>query len=145
MDKKGKKLLMFVIYFTVIYSLLSFIFLKSIATPLINLWEYLIKSIFDNFFNYEPFIFVPVCSGVISIAIYLGITFAGKISFKKKLDIKWVLFSVLLIWIVNFLRLLLVLLAEKISLQVAKITHVASWFVVGLIIHSLVLKTFEKK
>lgn len=136
---------MFVIYFTVIYGVLSFIFLKTIAAPLINLWEYLIKSVFGNFFNYEPFIFVPVCSGVISIAIYLGIIFAGKISFKKKIDIKWALLSVLLIWLANFLRLLLVLLVEKISLQVSKITHIASWFVIGLIILYLALISFKKK
>jgi exosortase/archaeosortase family protein len=144
MEKERKKLLMFVIYFTVIYSLLSFIFLKSIAVPLINLWEYLIRSIFGDFFNYEPFIFVPVCSGVISISVYLGLVISANLSLEKKNDIKWVLLSVVLIWTANFLRLLLVLVSEKISLSLAKVVHVLSWFGIGVAILGLALITFKK-
>lgn len=145
MEKERKKLLMFVIYFTVIYSLLSFIFLKTIASPLINLWEYLIRGIFGDFFNYEPFIFVPICSGVISISVYLGLIISVNYSLKKKNDIKWVLLSVILIWVANFLRLLLVLVAEKISMTFAKAAHVLSWFLMGAVILYLALKTFKKK
>ncbi len=138
-----KKTINFIIYFTIIYTLLSFIFLKTIATPLINLWEYLIRSIFGDFLNYEPFIFVPICSGVISISVYIGIITSSKITLNKNSKIKWVLSSVLLLWVANFLRILLVLLAEKISLSVSKIAHILFWFTMGLVILYLILKTLK--
>jgi exosortase/archaeosortase family protein len=139
-----KKTINFIIYFTIIYTLLSFIFLKTIATPLINLWEYLIRSIFGDFLNYEPFIFVPICSGVISISVYLGIITSSKITLNKNSKIKWILLSVLLLWLANFLRILLVLLAEKISLSVSKTAHIVFWFAMGVVILYLILKTLKK-
>ena len=90
MKIKNQKYL-FIIYFIIVYTLLNILFLNTIATNLINLWEYVIKQLFGNFFNYQAFVFVPVCSGVISLSIYLGIIIAGKIAYLKKVKIKSVL------------------------------------------------------
>jgi len=142
--KIKKELTYFIIYFSIIYTILSILFLNTIASPLINLWEQVIKTIFGSYLNYEPFVFVPICSGVISIAVYLGIIISGKISLKRSVDIKLVLLSVLFIWFVNLLRLIIVILSEKVSLTFAKIVHITSWFLVGVIILYLSLETFKK-
>jgi hypothetical protein len=142
MKIKNQKYL-FIIYFIIVYTLLNILFLNTIAINLINLWEYIIKHLFGNLFNYQAFIFVPVCSGVISLSIYLGIIIAGKIAYLKKVKIKSVLYTVLLLWLVNLLRLIIVLSAEKLSLTLAKITHIVSWFIVGAIILYLALKSFK--
>lgn len=134
---------LFLIYFIIFYVILSFLLLKTIASPLINLWEYLIKYIFSDYFNYSSFIFVPACSGVISISIYLAIVFAIKYSFLKKVNYKMLFLSVLLLWLINFLRILLVLWTEKASFALAKTTHVISWFVIGVFILYFALKSFK--
>lgn len=145
MKIEKRKLIIFLIGFILIYFILSFILLKTIATPIVSLWEYIIKGIFKDYFNYEPFIFVPICSGVISISVYLGIIISSKIAKIKKIEIKWVLLSVLLIWLANFLRIILVLWSEKLGLVFTKITHNLSWFLVGAVILYLALKTFKKE
>lgn len=143
--KSKNKYISFIIYFSIIYTILSILFLKTIAQPLINLWEFVIRNIFGNFLNYDPFIFVPICSGVISIAVYLSILIAGKISFFKNSDFKRILLGVIFIWFVNLLRLVIVIMSEKVSISFAKMIHVLSWFVVGAIILLLSLKTFKNK
>jgi exosortase/archaeosortase family protein len=142
--KIKKQEYLFIFYFLIIYTLLSILFLQTIATNFINLWEYLIKIVFGNFFNYQAFIFVPECSGVISIAIYLGIVIAAKITYYKKIDIKRLLGSINLLLLANFIRLLIVLSSEKLSLSVAKVTHVVFWFLMGLVILYLAMKSFRK-
>ncbi len=145
MKLKNNAIILFLIYFIVIYGILTFLLLNSIATPLISLWEFVIKNIFKETLNYAPFVFVPICSGVISISIYISIVFSSKIAFKKILDYTRVLEVVLFMWFINLLRLVIVLGSEKISLEVAKTTHILSWFVVGVIILYLSLKTFKER
>jgi exosortase/archaeosortase family protein len=144
MKTKNKKYF-FIFYFLVIYTLLSILFLKTIGQNLINLWEYLIRVIFGNVFNYQAFIFVPECSGVISISIYLGIIFAARIAYLKRIKIKQALSSIILLIVTNFLRLLIVLTTEKLGVVVAKVTHVVSWFLIGLVILYLALNSFKNK
>jgi len=142
--KIKKKELLFIFYFLIIYTLLSILFLQTIAGNLISLWEYFIKIIFGNFFNYQAFIFVPECSGVISISIYLGIIISAKITYYKRVNLKKVLRSIIWLLVANFLRLLIVLWSEKISLGVAKVTHIVFWFLMGLVILYLAMKSFRK-
>jgi hypothetical protein len=49
-----------------------------------------------------------------------------------------------LLWLANFLRILLVLLAEKISISVSKTAHIVFWFAMGVVILYLILKTLKK-
>lgn len=140
---KLSKKYFFLIYFIILYTIVSFILLKTIAQPLINLWEYLIKSIFKNAFNYSAFLFVPICSGVISKSTYLSVVFSFNLSYKKKISLKMLLTSIILIWIANFLRIVFVLWSEKISHSFANTTHILSWFFMGVVILYLALKTIE--
>jgi exosortase/archaeosortase family protein len=140
---KINKKYLFIIYFIVLYIILSFILLKTIAKPLINLWEYLIKSVFLNYFNYSSFIFVPACSGVISTAIYLSIVFSIKYSFRKKVNYKALFKSILLLWSINLLRIVFVLWTEKASFALAKTAHVVSWFIIGIFILFFSIRSFK--
>lgn len=142
---KFNKKYLFIVYFIIFYTIISFILLKTIANPLVNLWVFLINSIFKNYFNYAAFIFVPICSGVISKSIYLSIILSIKIAFKTKIKIKWVLLSIIFIWVANLLRILIVLFVEKTSYSLAKTTHIVFWFIMGLIILGLSLKTIKKE
>jgi exosortase/archaeosortase family protein len=140
----NKKTYLFLLYFIVLYSFLSIILLKTIGEPLIVFLEMIIRSIFKDLINYEAFIFVPICSGVISISIYLSIVFSWKYAFKKKVRYMVVVGSVLFLWLANLLRLVMVLFSEKVGLTFAKTMHVTSWFLIGAIILYLSLNSFKK-
>jgi exosortase/archaeosortase family protein len=139
-----KKTYLFLFYFIVLYSFLSIILLKTIGEPLIVFLEMIIRNIFNDLINYEAFVFVPICSGVISTSIYLSIVFSWKYAFKKKVKYMVVVGSVLFLWLANLLRLVLVLFSEKVGLAFAKTMHVASWFLIGAIILYLSLNSFKK-
>ncbi len=139
-----KKTYLFLLYFIVLYSFLSIILLKTIGEPLIIFLEMIIRGIFNDLINYDAFVFVPICSGVISASIYLSIVFSWKYAFKKKVRYLVVVGSLLFLQLANLLRLVLVLFSEKAGLTFAKSMHVASWFLIGAIILYLSLNSFKK-
>ncbi len=134
------KKIKFILYFIISFIVFLFIGLKVLAQPLIHLQVLLIKIIFGSFFNYLSFVFVPECSGIVSISAYLSIILAFKLV-KIKASTEIVLKSVLFLFIINIIRLIVVLFSEKISFVFAEIVHIISWFIIAVIIFWLVIKS----
>jgi hypothetical protein len=60
----------FIIYFAIIYFAAIFLLINNLGRWLIDIQILLIKTIFGTYFNYNLFVFVPECSGLISIITY---------------------------------------------------------------------------
>jgi len=134
----------FIIWFVIIYSVLLLIGLKWFGNALIKLDTLVIKQVLGNIINYNSFIFVPECSGVVAIYAYLAIVL-GLIIVKYKVDWKWIINSVILLGIWNIIRIIIVVLSEKISFSLAQVLHVTFWFITGIIIVLLAIKSLKKK
>ena len=134
----------FIGWFIVFYAILLTIGLKLIGNTLIRLDISIIKSIFGNIINYNSFIFVSECSGVVGVSAYLSIVLA-LVVVKYKIDWRWVIGSIVLLSIWNIIRISIVLYSEKASFQLASFLHVTLWFVTGVIIVLLAIKSLKKK
>lgn len=135
----------FILWFLIVYLVLNFTLLKFFGKPVIGFWEWLIKIIFGNYFNYQVFVFVPLCSGLMSVCIFLSVLIAYSLAYKKKVKINLSFFGVLFLLMANFLRLILVLLSEKVSFLFAKVMHVLLWFGMGGLIFGLLLWIVRKQ
>lgn len=141
---KQKQNIIFIVSFIVIYSLLLFVNLRYFANHLILMQVNLIKNLFGGVFNYNSFVFVAECSGVVSISTYLSTILALLVTkVKGYFNFKILLFTASLL-VINFLRLIVVLLSEKVSFGFAKFTHIFFWFVMGGVIIIFILKSREK-
>jgi exosortase/archaeosortase family protein len=134
----------FIIWFVIIYSVLLLIGLKLFGNALIKLDTLIIKQVLGNIINYNSFIFVPECSGIVAISAYLAIVL-GLIIIKYKIDWKWIISSVVLLGIWNVIRIIIVVYSEKISFTLAQVLHVTLWFITGIIIVLLAIKSLKKK
>jgi len=134
----------FIISFVIIYFLLLFISLRYFANHLILIQINLIKNLFGGFFNYNSFVFVAECSGVVSITAYLS-AILGLLVVKVKgyFNYRVLLFTVSLL-VINFIRLILVLFSEKVSFDFAKFTHIFFWFIMGIAIIFFILNSRQK-
>ncbi len=133
----------FIIWFVVIYSVLLLVGLELFGNALINLDTWIIKQVLGNIINYNSFIFVPECSGVVAISAYLAIIL-GLIIVKYKIDWKWIIGSVVLLGVWNIIRIIIVVIAEKVSFSLAQVLHVTLWFITGIIIVLLAIKSLKK-
>ncbi|MEI8364507.1 MAG: hypothetical protein WCF78_03555 [archaeon] len=133
----------FIIWFVVIYSILLLVGLELFGNALIKLDTWIIKQVLGNIINYNSFIFVPECSGVVAISAYLAIIL-GLIIVKYKIDWKWIIGSVVLLGVWNIIRIIIVVIAEKVSFSLAQVLHVTLWFITGIIIVLLAIKSLKK-
>jgi exosortase/archaeosortase family protein len=129
MKKKDK--IIFVISFAVFYSLLLILGILVFGNLLLGIEEKIIYLLLGNSVNYNAFDFVVYCSGIVSIAAYLGVIF-GFLVVRIKPVLKVVIASIILLWVINLLRIIIVLLSEKIGLE--RSTHVLSWFLMGAVV-----------
>jgi exosortase/archaeosortase family protein len=130
----------FIIYFILIFIVFLFVGLNFFAIQLIDFQVMLIKNILGSIFNYASFIFVAECSGIISISVYLSVILA-LVAIKIKVNRKMILISIICLFLINILRLIIILASEKVSLLCAQIIHTLSWFLLIGIIFWLILKT----
>lgn len=129
MDKKQK--IKFLVVFIVAYALLLLLGIFIFGKVLVGVEEKIIRLILGTSVNYKAFDFVVYCSGIVSVSAYLGVI-TGFLATKHKVNYKVVLASVLLLFFINLLRIMLVMLAEKIGWQHS--VHVISWFLMGIAI-----------
>lgn len=129
MDKKQK--IKFIVVFIVIYALLLLIGVFVFGNALVGLEEKIIHFLLGNSVNYEAFEFVVYCSGIVSVSAYLGVI-SGFLAIKQKVKSKMVWVGVILLFLINILRIMLVMLSEKVGWH--HTTHVMSWFLMVLVI-----------
>lgn len=140
MNKKDKML--FVISFAIFYALLLIIGIFVFGNFLVNIDETIIRFILRDFVNYEAFEFVVYCSGIVSISAYLGVIF-GFLMIRIKPVLKVVLASTILLWSINILRIIIVMLSEKLGWHQA--LHITSWFFMGAVVVWLIKISILKK
>ena len=131
----------FVISFIISYILLI-ILLNPIGQKLVLFQKDLIYLLFGDYLNYQNFVFVPFCSGLISLSVYFSVIIGLKI-IKIKTKNSIIFLSIASLLLINILRLILILVIEKISnsILLTEITHIFSWFFMAVIILLLIKKT----
>lgn len=138
MDKKQK--IKFIVVFIVIYALLLLIGVFVFGNVLVGLEKKIIHFLLGNSVNYEAFEFVVYCSGIVSVSAYLGVI-AGFLAIKQKVKSKMVWVGVILLFLINILRIMLVMLSEKVGWH--HTTHVMSWFLMVFVILWLIKKSLK--
>lgn len=130
----------FIITFIIIYIVLT-LTTTPIGEKLIIIQRDLIFLVFGNYFNYHNFIFVPFCSGIVSISVLLSTIISFKV-IKKKISFFWTILSIILLFFINIIRLIFILFVEKISNSyiLTEVGHVLSWFFMAIIIIILIKK-----
>jgi len=140
----------FIISFFIFYSVLLLIFLKlSVNNQLISNYLLLFEKNILYLINHallstQAFVLVPECSVVVSISVYLALVFALA-SIKRFTNWLIVIKNILIIWLANLLRILIILLIGESNLSLAKVLHVILWFILGLLVFWLVYINEKRK
>lgn len=140
MNKKQK--IKFILVFAAAYALLLLLGVFVFGSLLVGIEEKIIHLLLGSSVNYQAFDFVVYCSGIVSVSAYLGVI-AGFLALKQKTNYKVVLASVLLLFLINLLRIMLVMLSEKIGWHQG--VHMMSWFLMALVIVWLIKISMKKK
>lgn len=140
MNKKQK--IKFILAFAVAYTLLLLLGVFVFGSLLVGIEEKIIHLLLCSSVNYSAFDFVVYCSGIVSVSAYLGVI-AGFRVVKQKTNYKVVLASILLLFLINILRIMLVMLSEKIGWH--QTVHVISWFLMALVIVWLIKISAKRK
>ena len=130
-----KEKIRFILVFFVSYFLLLAVGVFIFGNFLVGLEEKLIFWLLGNGVNYEAFDFVVYCSGIVSISAYLGVVVALK-AIKQKQSWTPILLSIIVLFLVNLLRIMIVMLSEKGGLH--QQTHIISWFLMLFVVVWLV-------
>ena len=140
MNKNNINKIKFIITFIIIYIILT-LTTTPIGEKLIIIQRDLIFLVFGNYFNYHNFIFVPFCSGIVSISVLLSTVISFKV-IKKKISFFWTILSIILLFFINIIRLIFILFIEKISNSyvLTEVGHILSWFFMAIIIIILIKK-----
>ena len=140
MNKNNINKIKFIITFIIIYIILT-LTTTPIGEKLIIIQRDLIFLVFGNYFNYHNFIFVPFCSGIVSISVLLSTVISFKV-IKKKISFFWTILSIIFLFFINIIRLIFILFVEKISNSyiLTEVGHVLSWFFMAIIIILLIKK-----
>ncbi|MFH0905755.1 MAG: hypothetical protein V1824_00275 [archaeon] len=153
MFKNNKEKISFLIWFIVIYALLLIISISLISNHLMAIQENIIRYLLMNSkINYENYIFTSYCSGIVSIATFLSIILALEIitirkNIKKKdkaRKIKSIIIAIIILFLFNIIRLIIILLFGNISLGLSEIAHYLSWIVMGIVV-LLLIRNYAKK
>lgn len=137
-----KEKIRFILVFFVSYFLLLAIGVFIFGNLLIGLEEQIIYVLLKDAVNYEAFDFVVYCSGIVSISAYLGVVVALK-AIKQKLSWTPILLSIIVLFLVNLLRIIVVMLSEKVGWH--QQMHILSWFLMLFVVVWLVKITFQKQ
>ena len=140
----------FIISFFIIYSVLLLIFLKThinqqlISNHLLFLEENIIYLINPSLLGLQAFVLVPECTGIVSISVYFALVFA-LLSIRR--FTKWfvVIKNIIIIWIANLLRIIIILMIGQTNILLAKVLHVILWFILGLLVFWLVYTNEKNK
>lgn len=132
---KTKEKIRFIVAFFISYFLFLAIGVFVFGNFLVGLEEQIIYFLLKDSVNYQAFDFVVYCSGIVSISAYLGVVVALR-TIKEKISLKLVVASVIILFLLNLLRIMLVMLSEKIRLH--NPLHVASWFLMLFVVVWLV-------
>ncbi|MFA5745314.1 MAG: hypothetical protein WCX82_00745 [archaeon] len=136
-----KEKIIFIVSFVVAYALLLLLGVYVFGNFLVSGEEKIVHLILQNSVNYQAFDFVVYCSGIVSISAYLGVVIGfWVVTVKPKL--KLVLASVIVLLLVNLLRIIAVMLSEKIGIE--EPLHVFSWFLMGAVIVWLIKISYKK-
>ena len=139
MDTKEK--IRFILVFFVSYFLFLAIGVFIFGNFLIGLEEKLIFWFLGNGVNYNAFDFVVYCSGIVSISAYLGVVAALK-TINQKMSGKVVVTSVFVLFLINLLRIMLVMLSERIGIH--QELHIISWFLMLFVVVWLIKISYRK-
>jgi exosortase/archaeosortase family protein len=134
----------YILLFIIIYILLTLFFINSIGQPLINLQLSIIKSIFANLINYSNFIFVPHCSGILSIITYLSLIIPF-LFYKVRFKVLSIIKNIAILLFYNFFRLITILLGSLINNKLPEILHIFSWFFLFFIIFYMIREDLKNK
>jgi len=137
-----KEKIRFILVFFVSYFLLLAIGVFIFGNFLVGLEEKIIFWLLQNRVNYEAFDFVVYCSGIVSISAYLGVVIALK-TIKQKMSWTPILLSIIVLFLVNLLRIMVVMLSEKVGWH--QQTHIISWFLMLFVVVWLIKITFQKQ
>lgn len=132
---KTKEKIRFIVAFFISYFLFLAIGVFVFGNFLVGLEEQIIYFLLKDSVNYQAFDFVVYCSGIVSVSAYLGVVVALR-TIKEKISLKQVVASVIILFLLNLLRIMLVMLSEKIRLH--NPLHVVSWFVMLFVVVWLV-------
>ncbi len=132
---KTKEKIRFIVAFFISYFLFLAIGVFVFGNFLVGLEEQIIYFLLKDSVNYQAFDFVVYCSGIVSVSAYLGVVVALR-TIKEKISLKQVVASVIILFLLNLLRIMLVMLSEKIRLH--NPLHVASWFLMLFVVVWLV-------
>jgi len=121
----------FIVVFFASYFLLLGVTIYALGDWLASSEGNLIIALLGKTVNYSAFEFVSYCSGLVSVSAYLGVCMA-LISIKQKVLARRVAIGVGILFLANILRLIAVLLSEKIG--IVQVVHVLSWFFMFVVI-----------
>jgi exosortase/archaeosortase family protein len=137
-----KEKIRFILVFFISYFLFLAIGVFIFGNFLVGLEEKLIFWLLGNNVNYEAFDFVVYCSGIVSVSAYLGVIIALK-TIKQKISNKAIAVSTIVLFLVNLLRIIVVMLSEKAGLH--QELHIISWFLMLFVVVWLVKITSQKQ
>lgn len=138
---KTKEKIRFIVAFFISYFLFLAISVFVFGNFLVGLEEQIIYFLLKDTVNYQAFDFVVYCSGIVSVSAYLGVVVALR-TIKEKIDLKLVVASVIILFLLNILRIMVVMLSESWGLH--EPLHVISWFVLLFVIVWLIKISLKK-
>lgn len=138
---KTKERIRFIVAFFISYFLFLAISVFVFGNFLVGLEEQIIYFLLKDTVNYQAFDFVVYCSGIVSVSAYLGVVVALR-TIKEKIDLKLVVASVIILFLLNILRIMVVMLSE--SWELHEPLHVISWFVMLFVIVWLIKISLKK-
>jgi len=137
-----KEKIKFILVFFISYFLLLAIGVFVFGNFLVGIEKQIIFWLLENNVNYEAFDFVVYCSGIVSISAYLGIVIALGV-IKQKQSWKAIVLCVIVLFLVNLLRIIVVMLSEKVGWHHA--LHIIFWFLMLFVVVGLIKITSQKQ
>lgn len=138
MQKKIK----FILAFFIAYFLFLFLGVYVFGGFFMLVEEQIIFGLLKNNVNYKAFEFVVYCTGIVSVAAYLGCVVA-LLLVNQRVRALPVVASVIVLFLANLLRIMLVMLSEKVGIH--RELHVISWFLMFFVVVLLIYLTFQKQ
>lgn len=138
-----KQKIKIILKFSFLYFLMLFVLVFIFGNYLLGIEEKIIYFLLKENINYEAFEFVVYCSGVVSVSAYLAgvISLTNKENLKER--VKPVVVSVILLFMINLLRIIVVMLSEKLNLQ--HTVHIISWFFMLFVVVYLIEISLREK
>lgn len=135
LKKNNKELAFFILKFFLIFFIIEFIVL-NINIYFFNSFLAFINGSYLGLFvqgnvillNNTKFVIDNSCTGLVSVAMLVGLTLPLKVLLKKKLN--FLFFGALLLLVINFFRIFFLLILARIGFD-ADLIHTLTWFVMS--------------